>query len=72
MSSAATLQLSRGAERPRDEHDHRGRLLQRVSGRLRIVVDSQLLDVSEFAEVSVERAEGQVTGFSRNLQDQAI
>ena len=50
----------------------RGRLVQRMLGRPPVVAESQFLDVSEFAEIAIERAERQVTGFPRNLQDQAI
>ena len=49
-----------------------GRLVQRLLGRLSDVAESQPLDTIEFAEIAVESAEGQVTGFPSNLQDQAI
>ena len=59
-------------QRPRHEPYRHGRLVQRMLGRPPVVAESQFLDVSEFAEIAIERAEGQVTGFPRNLQDQAI
>src|SRR5450759_3308879 len=41
-------------------------------GRPRASAESQPLDISEFAEIAVERAEGHVTRFPSNLQNQAV
>ena len=41
-------------------------------GRGRDFAESQPLDTSEFAKIAVERAEGQVTRFPSNLQNQAV
>ena len=43
-----------------------------VLGRPRASAESQPLDISEFAEIAVERAEGHVTRFPSNLQNQAV
>ena len=51
----------------------RGRRVQRaLLGRPGDFADSQPFDTSEFAEIAVESAEGQVTRFPSNLQNQTV
>ena len=50
----------------------RGRRCSALLGRPGDFADSQPFDTSEFAEIAVESAEGQVTRFPSNLQNQTV
>jgi len=65
------IRLTFGAH-PRPLSFHAAAGCSALLGRGRDCAESQPLDTSEFAKIAVESAEGQVTRFPSNLQNQAV